>query len=177
MVNLNYALACFSKQYVEGVDNSSGLQPPANVRLFLYAKALERSGRRKPLPPLTTSAPLLPPDAKFQTQWRSPNASGVSPLRDVLNPPPPPPTPPPPPDDVRSREKKAMPLAETLGTEDLLAKAENLSRDAATKPCGVDRVVSSNPQMRSYLLSDGSINDAVSRTAIAALKTSFGTLN
>jgi tetratricopeptide (TPR) repeat protein len=175
-VHFNYALALFlSGKYAEAADQLKPViiaDPQDGQAFFLYAKALEKSGKAE----IATAADdqarrNLPSYAKWQTEWqKSQSINGVSPrMRLVLNR-----------DDISDLNRKNEMAANTnpnSGTEDLLAKARELyqaGRDDEALP-ELHRVVMLEPtNAEAYLLS-GRINQrrGDQEAAIAALKTAI----
>ncbi|HEY6231338.1 MAG TPA: tetratricopeptide repeat protein [Pyrinomonadaceae bacterium] len=174
LVHFNYALALFlSGKYAEAAEQLKPVitaDPRDGQAYFLYAKALERTGKTETANAADDQARrFLQTYAKWQTEWqKSQSVNGVSlRMRDVLNR-----------DDVSGLLRKNAIAANTPGdTEDLLAKARDLyqaGRDEEALP-ELHRVVMLEPtNAEAYLLS-GRINQrrGDQEAAIAALKTAI----
>ena len=176
LVHFNYALALFlGGKYAEAAEQLKPViaaDPRDGQAYFLYAKALERTGKSETANAADDQARrYLQTYAKWQTEWqKSQTVHGVSlRMRDVLNR-----------DDVSDLRRKNAIAANTSpgsGTEDLLAKARDLyqaGRDDEALP-ELHRVVMLEPtNAEAYLLS-GRINQrrGDQEAAIAALKTAI----
>ena len=174
LVHFNYALALFlSGKYAEAAEQLKPVitaDPRDGQAYFLYAKALERTGKTETANAADDQARrFLQTYAKWQTEWqKSQSVNGVSlRMRDVLNR-----------DDVSGLlRKNAIAANSPSDTEDLLAKARDLyqeGRDEEALP-ELHRVVMLEPtNAEAYLLS-GRINQrrGDQEAAIAALKTAI----
>jgi len=175
LVHFNYAVALFlSGKYAEAAEQLKPVitaDPRDGQAYFLYAKALERTGKTETANAADDQARrFLQTYAKWQTEWqKSQSVSNVSlRMRDVLNR-----------DDVSGLLRKNAIEANNPGsaTEDLLAKARDLyqaGRDEEALP-ELHRVVMLEPtNAEAYLLS-GRINQrrGDQEAAIAALKTAI----
>jgi tetratricopeptide (TPR) repeat protein len=175
LVHFNYAVALFlSGKYAEAAEQLKPVitaDPRDGQAYFLYAKALERTGKTDTANAADDQARrFLQTYAKWQTEWqKSQSVSNVSlRMRDVLNR-----------DDVSGLLRKNAIAANNpaSATEDLLAKARDLyqaGRDEEALP-ELHRVVMLEPtNAEAYLLS-GRINQrrGDQEAAIAALKTAI----
>jgi tetratricopeptide (TPR) repeat protein len=175
LVHFNYAVALFlSGKYAEAAEQLKPVitaDPRDGQAYFLYAKALERTGKTETANAADDQARrFLQTYAKWQTEWqKSQSVSNVSlRMRDVLNR-----------DDVSGLLRKNAIEANNpaSATEDLLAKARDLyqaGRDEEALP-ELHRVVMLEPtNAEAYLLS-GRINQrrGDQEAAIAALKTAI----
>jgi tetratricopeptide (TPR) repeat protein len=175
LVHFNYAVALFlSGKYAEAAEQLKPVitaDPRDGQAYFLYAKALERTGKAETANAADDQARrFLQTYAKWQTEWqKSQSVSNVSlRMRDVLNR-----------DDVSGLLRKNAIEANNpaSATEDLLAKARDLyqaGRDEEALP-ELHRVVMLEPtNAEAYLLS-GRINQrrGDQEAAIAALKTAI----
>ncbi len=175
LVHFNYAIALFlSGKYAEAAEQLKPVitaDPRDGQAYFLYAKALERTGKTETANAADDQARrFLQTYAKWQTEWqKSQSISNVSlRMRDVLNR-----------DDVSGLLRKNAMEANNpaSATEDLLAKARDLyqaGRDEEALP-ELHRVVMLEPtNAEAYLLS-GRINQrrGDQEAAIAALKTAI----
>lgn len=175
LVHFNYAVALFlSGKYAEAAEQLKPVitaDPRDGQAYFLYAKALERTGKTETANAADDQARrFLQTYAKWQTEWqKSQTVSNASlRMRDVLNR-----------DDVSGLQRKNAIAANSPGsaTEDLLAKARDLyqaGRDEEALP-ELHRVVMLEPtNAEAYLLS-GRINQrrGDQEAAIAALKTAI----
>lgn len=176
LVHFNYGLALFlGGKYAEAAEQLKPViaaDPRDGQAYFLYAKALERTGKTETANAADDQARrYLGAYAKWQTEWqKSQTVNNVSlRMRDVLNR-----------DDVSDLMRKNAIAANTnpgTGTEDLLAKARDLyqaGRDDEALP-ELHRVVMLEPtNAEAYLLS-GRINQrrGDQEAAIAALKTAI----
>ncbi len=175
LVHFNYAIALFlSGKYAEAAEQLKPVitaDPRDGQAYFLYAKALERTGKTETANAADDQARrFLQTYAKWQTEWqKSQSVSNASlRMRDVLNR-----------DDVSGLLRKNAIAANNpaSATEDLLAKARDLyqaGRDEEALP-ELHRVVMLEPtNAEAYLLS-GRINQrrGDQEAAIAALKTAI----
>lgn len=175
LVHFNYAIALFlSGKYAEAAEQLKPVitaDPRDGQAYFLYAKALERTGKTETANAADDQARrFLQTYAKWQTEWqKSQSVSNASlRMRDVLNR-----------DDVSGLLRKNAMEANNpaSATEDLLAKARDLyqaGRDEEALP-ELHRVVMLEPtNAEAYLLS-GRINQrrGDQEAAIAALKTAI----
>jgi tetratricopeptide (TPR) repeat protein len=175
LVHFNYAVALFlSGKYAEAAEQLKPVitaDPRDGQAYFLYAKALERTGKTETANAADDQARrFLQTYAKWQTEWqKSQSVSNVAlRMRDVLNR-----------DDVSGLLRKNAIAANNpaSATEDLLAKARDLyqaGRDEEALP-ELHRVVMLEPtNAEAYLLS-GRINQrrGDQEAAIAALKTAI----